>query len=53
MGTKTIQLYIQWTFSYDLYSGLKIATNIVANATDIFSLVTKNLLLATPFLLGH
>ena len=28
--------------SHDLYSGLKIATNMVANVTDIFSLATKN-----------
>ena len=28
--------------SHDLYTGLKIATNMVANVTDIFSLATKN-----------
>ena len=45
MGIKTIHLYISSEHSlnsHDLYAGLKIATNMVANATDIFSLATKN-----------
>ena len=55
-ATEKYKIMLNWPFFYMFYSiaGLKIATAMVANATTIFSLVTKTFglvaTLATRFL---